>query len=355
LNKTDMQTVQDLFDDIVVATGSKAAAVDAVRDAFLDLDLPENLPLASRSGGDFDVWTPEVPGRVARHLFPAIVAEVGLDSLVNRLEAVRDSSTGASPWYLPRLRSACSLACKIEPTVTVMQELVKRIREILPGDARVRLPVYKHIKDALESVAGAGEALDNKEKIDEDMRAAVTEHYENEGIQPSNESAWEADRLHPSHGRHMLQTIEAMLKKVQTIKDARKLLAELDADIKLLEAIDPLKTKDFTEAEKQVLQSMGGRRAGGAFGGLRRYSDARADVVTHANMDRLVKAVLTGDARIVALLDALRVDLTAAQKMQVANAYLACKGSHCGASLEDVVRKQVGDEAADKVRASGLI
>ena len=353
-----MQTVQDLFDDIVVAKGSKAAAVDAVRDAFLDLDLPENLPLASRSGGDFDVWTPEVPGRVARHLFPAIVAEVGLDSLVNRLEAVRDSSTGASPWYLPRLRSACSLACKIEPTVTVMQELVKRIREILPGDARVRLPVYKHIKNALESVTKDDDDgdLDGKVKINEAMRQSVTDHYENEGIQPSDEeSAWKADRLHPSHGRHMLQTIEAMLKKVQTIKDARKLLTELDADIKLLEAIDPLKTKDFTEAEKQVLQSMGGRRAGGAFGGLRRYSDARADVVTHANMDRLVKAVLTGDARIVALLDALRVDLTAAQKMQVANAYLACKGSHCGASLEDVVRKQVGDEAADKVRASGLI
>lgn len=344
MNKTDMQTVQDLFDDIVVATGSKAAAVDAVRDAFLDLDLPENLPLASRSGGDFDVWTPEVPGRVARHLFPAIVAEVGLDSLVNRLEAVRDSSTGASPWYLPRLRSACSLACKIEPTVTVMQELVKQIRQILPGkDARRRLPVYKHIKEALS--AFFEDQRDGHVKMAQ-MIEGIVEKANAEKFADSG-----SGRLSDDDVQAIIRDIERIFKKVKSIQDAQKVLDDLIRDVNLLETEETALSAD----ELKRRNSLGGRRAGGAFGGLRRYSDARADVVTHANMDRLVKAVLTGDARIVALLDALRVDLTAAQKMQVANAYLACKGSHCGASLEDVVRKQVGDEAADKVRASGLI
>ena len=70
-----MQAIQDLFDTLVTRYGgSKTDAAYAVRSAFPEADLPASLPVAT-SRDPYDVWTPEAPHHVARHLFPALAAE----------------------------------------------------------------------------------------------------------------------------------------------------------------------------------------------------------------------------------------------------------------------------------------
>ena len=72
--------VQGVVDDLLAAGYTKTDISDLIRAEFADVrGLPVSLPLTSRSRSrGYDVWTPESPRRVARHLVPALVAELGV-------------------------------------------------------------------------------------------------------------------------------------------------------------------------------------------------------------------------------------------------------------------------------------
>jgi hypothetical protein len=335
-----MMAVQGVVDDLLAAGYTKTDISDLIKAEFADVrGLPVSLPLTSRSRSrGYDVWTPESPRRVARHLVPALVAELGVDEVRSRLECLRDEKVIAGS-SLPSVRAACNRVYNLSCTATLLQRIQDKVRELEPSKTRRdRLPVYQAIKEALEAWKAATVDADKMTNA----HAAIIAFR---GRSPPAD----VPKLQASASA----TFAAIMQNCATVENVESTLKNLNADLALMASSNSEMTTllDANLEDDKTAKYSNTYAPLAKYGGTRRrqyqeYSDA--------HVERLASGVLAGDVKILALLDAAGVDISQAENAQVAHAYVACTKGNCLHKLHRTIERRLGGRAAAAVRAAGL-
>jgi hypothetical protein len=339
-----MMAVQGVVDDLLAAGYTKTDISDLIRAEFADVrGLPVSLPLTSRSRSrGYDVWTPESPRRVARHLVPALVAELGVDEVRSRLECLRDEKVIAGS-SLPSVRAACNRVYNLSCTATLLQRIQEKVRELEPSKKRRdRLPVYEAIKEALEAWKKAAKDADKMTNA----LAAINSTTAFSGKSPPADV--------PNLKASASATFAAIMQNCATVENVESTLKNIEADLALMASST---SSEMTSLLNANLEDDKTAKYSDTYAPLAKYGGTRRrqyQEYSDAHVERLASGVLAGDVKILALLDAAGVDISQAEKAQVANAYVACTKGNCLHELHRTIKRRLGGRAAAAVRAAGL-
>ena len=142
-----------------------------------------------------------------------------------------------------------------------------------------------------------------------------------------------------------------------TVENVESTLKNLDADLKVMTSLLPSTDSDVKSLLEATIDAEKTTAYPGSYASLAKYGGTRRrqyQEYSDAHVERLASGVLAGDVKILALLDAAGVDISQAEKAQVANAYVACTKGNCLHELHRTIKRRLGGRAAAAVRAAGL-
>ena len=335
--------IQGLFDAMIaehamlsgnhVATKQDVNQVGQyVRSAFQDLvDRPlavflKNKPLSAKGRGVANIWTPEEPDKAAKHLFPYLLQNLGPRGLVSRMRSIAgDMHRGGDYLLRPHFTALCNIHHSHTQTGLLLEKIKDAVKKQNAGlTLAKRIPIYEKIKVALKAIA-------QDKDIVARMRAALDTLTN--PASPETETVKEAARTAYPLLMQMFTENRCLIDQMQsTIQDLERDLTRLgslsitdDSDIS---ALDP------------PLRSYGGRR----------HMHLAMD---GGFVDAMASAVLAGDMKILSLLDALDVDLTSQERVEVARAYARCSGGT--ACFKDEVEASLGGRGVTALKACGML
>jgi hypothetical protein len=338
--------IQGLFDAMIaehamlsgnhVATKQDVNQVGQyVRSAFQDLvDRPlavflKNKPLSAKGRGVANIWTPEEPDKAAKHLFPYLLQNLGPRGLVSRMRSIAgDMHRGGDYLLRPHFTALCNIHHSHTQTGLLLQKIKDAVKQKESTLAK-RIPIYDKIKEVLTAIA-------QDKDIVAKMQAALdtlTKPASSDTSAEMNEAVKEAARTAYPLLLQIFTENRCLIDQMQsTIQDLERDLSRLASvnitDDSGISALDP------------PLRSYGGRR----------HMHLAMD---GGFVDAMASAVLAGDMKILSLLDALDVDLTSQERVEVARAYARCSGGT--ACFKNEVEASLGGRGVTALKACGML
>ena len=253
------------------------------------------------------------------------------------MQCLVNTSDGLLPSYYPSGCSACSNVSGLSSTAAMLKAIQDKVKEVVPEKTqRARLSVYQKVREGLQAYQDAFRAST-------ELSAALVKSLDKlPATDPGNE-----------HARLIL--VDFINNKCKCVKDVSNLIKTLEKDLALLTSTGPSAETD-TERLKTPPSAESADAKLAAYGGVARRTSSDHHLSSR-RITNLANAVIAGDVKMVALLDASGADLSQWEKVQVANAYRSCKDCGDGSpvtALREKLEHRLGGRATVAMHALRL-
>jgi hypothetical protein len=336
--------IQGLFDAMIaehamlsgnhVATKQDVNQVGQyVRSAFQDLvDRPlavflKNKPLSAKGRGVANIWTPEEPDKAAKHLFPYLLQNLGPRGLVSRMRSIAgDMHRGGDYLLRPHFTALCNIHHSHTQTGLLLEKIKDAVKQ-KKSTLETRIPIYKEIKAALIAIAQNTDIVARmKAALDTLTNSAPLSLETDDAVKEAARTAYTLLMQIFTENRCLIDQMQSTIQDLE--RDLSRLVSVQITGDSGISALDP------------PLRSYGGRR----------HMHLAMD---GGFVDAMASAVLAGDMKILSLLDALDVDLTSQERVEVARAYARCSGGT--ACFKDEVEASLGGRGVTALKACGML
>ncbi len=266
-----------------------------------------------------------------------------MSRLIARLEELVRSMDGTGALSLvPFVNAAYLRTANLACTADLLSQIKAKVRAAMPSKSLAeKLPVYTKIKEALAAYETVNDHAEKAKKLVETIVGTG-------GSTPTLSPAEQTAAI--SAVGILLASISngcACVESVQkTIKQMAIDLAALTSAAAAAATTPGAPTLDAIVQATPSYASYGGRRRGGF------AETASALASNDSHVQQLVTAVLAGDVKMVALLDAVDAKMTQSEKMGVANAYMEATAT--GRDFATLVERRLGAGVAAAAKDAGL-